>query len=218
MLDVAGYLTKGEIGDSPRRCATSRRTRASPPRPRASLPQHPGTRREGLLEGGRRHRRVRGGSGLGNILNFSVGANADLEVPRRSGPDWRASTEQILLAGERREASISNAVSAIDTCFREDREAQVREDSGGAGRGALEREVRQGVVRTVEEPATTRHLNEKRNKIAKENRIAIAPSRRLERLRLQYVSSPLPSGLRSPPPHKPPKTPQNTRLTASRSP
>jgi len=59
--------------------------------------------------------------GLGNILNFSVGANVDLEVPpsfwtRLSGKYgtkfyWQENGE---------EASISNAVSAIDACFRVD--------------------------------------------------------------------------------------------------
>ena len=102
--------------------------------------------------------------GLGNILNFSVGANVDLEVPpsfwtRLAGKYgskfyWQENGE---------EASISNAVSAIDTCFREDPEAQVREGSGGAGRAALEREVWQGVVRTCrstanETPSRMSHL------------------------------------------------------------
>jgi hypothetical protein len=59
--------------------------------------------------------------GLGNILNFSVGANVDLEVPpsfwtrlaSKYGTKfyWQENGE---------EASISNAVSAIDSCFREE--------------------------------------------------------------------------------------------------
>ena len=59
--------------------------------------------------------------GLGNILNFSVGSNLDLEVPpsfwtRLAGKYgtkfyWQDNGE---------EASISNAVSAIDTCLREE--------------------------------------------------------------------------------------------------
>lgn len=58
--------------------------------------------------------------GLGNILNFNVGGNIDLMVPSNFWPRlaskygvkkyWQSSGE---------ESAIVNAVSAIDTCFRE---------------------------------------------------------------------------------------------------
>lgn len=58
--------------------------------------------------------------GLGNILNFNVGENVDLMVPSNFWPRlaskygvkkyWQSSGE---------ESAIVNAVSAIDTCFRE---------------------------------------------------------------------------------------------------
>lgn len=58
--------------------------------------------------------------GLGNILNFNVGENVDLLVPSNFWPRlaskygvkkyWQSSGE---------ESAIVNAVSAIDTCFRE---------------------------------------------------------------------------------------------------
>ena len=59
--------------------------------------------------------------GLGNILNFAVGSNVDLQVPPSFWTRLASKYGNKFYWQENGEsASIANAVSAIDTCFREE--------------------------------------------------------------------------------------------------
>ncbi|KAK9839509.1 hypothetical protein WJX81_006258 [Elliptochloris bilobata] len=56
----------------------------------------------------------------GNILNFNVGANVDLQIPRNFWSRLSGKYGNKFWWQEKgQEAAIVNAVSAIDTCFRE---------------------------------------------------------------------------------------------------
>jgi hypothetical protein len=122
VLDVAGYLTKGEVARLTSEVRNLERDTGIKLRVRAqAYPNTPGLAVKDYWGVDDDTVVFVADPGLGNILNFSVGANVDLEVPpsfwtRLSGKYgtkfyWQENGE---------EASISNAVSAIDACFRED--------------------------------------------------------------------------------------------------
>ena len=122
VLDVAGYLTKGEIARLTSEVRNLEKDTGIRLRVLAqAYPNTPGLAVKDYWKVDDDTVVFVADPGLGNILNFSVGANVDLEVPpsfwtRLAGKYgskfyWQENGE---------EASISNAVSAIDTCFRED--------------------------------------------------------------------------------------------------
>lgn len=122
VIDVAGYLTKGEVARLTNEVKNLEKdtgiklrvlAQAYPQTPGLAVKDYWGVDDDTVV--------FVADPGLGNILNFSVGSNVDLEVPpsfwtrlaSKYGTKfyWQENGE---------EASISNAVSAIDTCFRED--------------------------------------------------------------------------------------------------
>ena len=122
VLDVAGYLTKGEIARLTTEVRNLEKDTGYKLRVLAqAYPKTPGLAVKDYWNVDDDTVVFVADPGLGNILNFSVGHNVDLEVPpsfwtRLSGKYgtkfyWQENGE---------EASISNAVSAIDTCFREE--------------------------------------------------------------------------------------------------
>ena len=93
VLDVAGYLTKGEIARLTSEVRNLEKDTGIRLRVLAqAYPNTPGLAVKDYWKVDDDTVVFVADPGLGNILNFSVGANVDLEVPRRSGPDWRAST------------------------------------------------------------------------------------------------------------------------------
>ena len=122
VLDVAGYLTKGEVARLTSEVRNLEKdtgiklrvlAQAYPNTPGLAVKDYWGVDDDTVV--------FVADPGLGNILNFSVGANVDLEVPpsfwtRLSVRTAPSSTGR---RTARRRASPS-AVSAIDACFRED--------------------------------------------------------------------------------------------------
>ena len=122
VLDVAGYLTKGEIARLTTEVRNLEKDTGYKLRVLAqAYPKTPGLAVKDYWNVDDDTVVFVADPGLGNILNFSVGHNVDLDVPpsfwtRLSGKYgtkfyWQENGE---------EASICNAVSAIDTCFREE--------------------------------------------------------------------------------------------------
>ena len=122
VLDVAGYLTKGDVSRLTSEVRNLEKDTGIKLRVLAqAYPNTPGLAVKDYWNVDDDTVVFVADPGLGNILNFSVGANVDLEVPpsfwtrlaSKYGTKfyWQENGE---------EASISNAVSAIDACFRED--------------------------------------------------------------------------------------------------
>ena len=122
VLDVAGYLTKGEITRLTAEVQNLEKDTGYKLRVLAqAYPKTPGLAVKDYWNVDDDTVVFVADPGLGNILNFSVGSNVDLDVPpsfwtrlaSKYGTKfyWQENGE---------EASISNAVSAIDSCFREE--------------------------------------------------------------------------------------------------
>jgi hypothetical protein len=122
VLDVAGYLTKGEIVRLTNEVKNLEKDTGIRLRVLAqAYPQTPGLAVRDYWAVDDDTVVFVADPGLGNILNFSVGANVDLEVPPSFWTRLASKYGTKFYWQENGEsASISNAVSAIDACFRED--------------------------------------------------------------------------------------------------
>ena len=178
VLDVAGYLTKGEIARLTSEVRNLEKDTGIRLRVLAqAYPNTPGLAVKDYWKVDDDTVVFVADPGLGNILNFSVGANVDLEVPPSF---WTrlAGTGAILLAGKRRGGvHLQRRVRHRHVLPRGPGEAQVREGAGGAGRAALEREVWKGVVRTVEAPRMRRHIDELFMRYQNGTRLRVASTR-----------------------------------------
>mmetsp|Transcript_14228 Transcript_14228/g.34236 ORF Transcript_14228/g.34236 Transcript_14228/m.34236 type:complete len:252 (-) Transcript_14228:55-810(-) len=122
VLDVAGYLTKGEIARLTEEVNNLEKDTGLRLRVLAqAYPNTPGLAIKDYWAVDDNTVVFVADPGLGNILNFAVGAGVDLEVPKNFWTKLANTYGTKTFWQERGEsASISNAVSAIDTCFRED--------------------------------------------------------------------------------------------------
>jgi len=121
VLDVAGYLTKSEVSKLTAEVNNLQKdtgwklrvlAQAYPQTPGLAVKDYWGVDDDTIV--------FVADPGFGNILNFSVGGNLDLEVPPNfwTRLSSKYGTKKYWeVNGE--EASISNAVSAIDSCLRE---------------------------------------------------------------------------------------------------
>jgi hypothetical protein len=122
VLDVAGYLTPGDVKRLTTEVTSIERdtgvklrvlAQAYPQTPGLAVKDYWGVDDDTVV--------FVADPGLGNILNFSVGANVDLDVPPSF---WTRLANKygtkFYWSDKGEEASISAAVSAIDQCLREE--------------------------------------------------------------------------------------------------
>lgn len=122
VIDVAGYLTKGEVARLTAEVKSLEKdtgiklrvlAQAYPATPGLAVKDYWGVDDSTVV--------FVADPGLGNILNFAVGSNVDLQVPPSFWTRLASKYGNKFYWQENGEsASIANAVSAIDTCFREE--------------------------------------------------------------------------------------------------
>jgi hypothetical protein len=152
VLDVAGYLTKGEVSRLTTEVRNLEKDTGIKLRVLAqAYPNTPGLAVKDYWSVDDDTVVFVADPGLGNILNFSVGANVDLEVPPSFWTRLASKVRhQILLAGKRRRGEHQQRRERDRLVLPRGLGAeQVREDPGGVRGGAVQREVRQEVLRTV---------------------------------------------------------------------